>query len=142
MTRKYSRKRSRTRRIRTKRSKSKKVTKRPRTKRMRTKRHYKQLGGSEYARTCGTHMVVMDGQRNIHRQRINSDINKRHRQRREKEADLQKRERRSNLTMGGKIKDSFFSCCGALPTQTQSDGALDTAIARREDRNAGKKVPY
>ena len=45
MTRKYSRKRSRTRRIRPKRSKRTRTTKRPRTKRMRTKRHYKQLGG-------------------------------------------------------------------------------------------------
>ena len=53
MTRKYSRKRSRTRRIRPKRSKRTRTTKRPRTKRMRTKRHSKQLGGCDLL-GCGT----------------------------------------------------------------------------------------
>ena len=109
---------------------------------MRTKRHYKQLGGSEYARTCGAHIDAIETTKQHTRARINSDINMRHRRQREKEADLQERERRSNLTMGGKIKDSCKTCCGARPTQTQSDGALDTAIARRKRLNAGKKVPY
>ena len=54
MTRKYSRKRSRTRRIRPKRSKRTRTTKRPRTKRMRTKRHSKQLGGMPGCLQCGT----------------------------------------------------------------------------------------
>ena len=54
MTRKYSRKRSRTRRVRPKRSKRTRVTKRPRTKRMRTKRHSKQLGGLPNCLKCGT----------------------------------------------------------------------------------------
>ena len=144
MTRKYSRKRSRTRRIRPKRSRRTRVNKRPRTKRMRTKRHSKQLGGGTDRWTApgGRYVPTLAGS-DATRARINHDINMLRRQRRNEEIKLQRGERRSNLTGVEKIKDSCFSCCGARPTQTQSDAALDLAIARRKDKKDGerKKVP-